>query len=226
MKAFGTTIAGLVVAGAIAACSVLATEPTVSFFVTSKGLGDGGNLGGLAGADQHCQQLAQAAGAGNRLWAAYLSTQGPQAVNARDRIGNGPWHNAKGQLIARNLEELHNQVKVNITHETALDELGHPVPYVKVGADGLTLPLEYQKEVEHDIFTGSQLDGTAFPPGGDRTCHNWTSNGEGAGMLGHHDRRVMEPVVSPWNSVHPSRGCSQQNLLVTGGSGRFYCFAK
>lgn len=226
MKIFAKTIAVSVVAGAIAAWSVLAAEPTMSFFVTSRGLGDGGNLGGLAGADQHCQQLAQAAGAGSRQWAAYLSTQGPDAVNARDRIGKGPWYNAKGQLIARDLEELHDQKKVSITHETALDESGRPVPYVKVGADGRTLPLEYQKEVEHDIFTGSHLDGTAFSPGEDRTCHNWTSNGEGAGMLGHHDRRVMEPEVSPWNSVHPSRSCRQPDLVVTGGSGRFYCFAK
>ena len=197
----------------------------MSFFVTSKGLGDGADLGGLAGADAHCQALAEAAGAGDKRWAAYLSTQGPEAVNARDRIGRGPWYNAEGVPIADSLAALHRD-EVNINHETALDETGDPVPFIHVDADGNRLPRDRQPgPIEHDILTGSQADGTAFPPGEDRTCSNWTSSDTGSAMLGHHDRRSLQPGLSPWNAAHPSRGCSQEALVSTAGAGRFYCFA-
>lgn len=221
------TMAMAIALGSFACASALAqgSESEMSFFVTSEGLGDGADLGGLAGADAHCQQLAEAAGAGDRDWAAYLSTQGSNAVDARDRIGSGPWYNAEGVLIAKNLEALHQQ-DVNINHETALDENGEMVPYVRVDESGEAIPPAKQPEqVEHDILTGTQADGTAFPAGDDMTCSNWTSNGEGSAMLGHHDRRSLEPGVSPWNAAHPSRGCSQKALISTGGAGRLYCFA-
>lgn len=197
----------------------------MSFFVTSVGLGDGANLGGLEGADAHCQSLAEAAGAGELTWAAYLSTQGEGAENARDRIGSGPWYNANGELIAENIEALHAE-DVNINAETALDENGQSVPFVPLDADGNPVqPGDNPNPVEHDILTGTQADGTAFAEGEDMTCGNWTSNGEGSAMLGHHDRRSLQPGVSPWNAAHPSRGCSQENLVQTGGAGRLYCFA-
>lgn len=197
----------------------------MSFFVTSSGLGDGANLGGLAGADARCQQLAEAAGADGRTWVAYLSTQGANAVNARDRIGTGPWYNVNGTLIAENTAALHRD-EVAINHETALDERGEMVPYVHLDDEGNAIPPPQQPEpVEHDILTGTQADGTAFPAGEDRTCGNWTSNGEGSAMLGHGDRRSLQPGLSPWSQAHPSQGCSQQNLVNTGGAGRFYCFA-
>jgi hypothetical protein len=189
------------------------------------GLGKGADLGGLEGADAHCQALARAAGAGDRTWRAYLSTQAtggltdPKAVHARDRIGTGPWHNAKGVLIARNVEELHSP-RNNVTKETALDERGNPVP-------GRT-----EKPNKHDILTGSRPDGTAFPPSppfGDMTCGNWTKSGaDGAAMVGHHDRAgpVDHPWAVSWNSAHPTRGgCGQEALRSTGGDGLFYCFA-
>src|SRR6266516_227946 len=189
----------------------------MSFFVTSVGAGKGANLGGLKGADQHCQMLAQAAGAGDRNWVAYLSTQGPGAVNARDRIGKGPWYNAMGIIIANDLAELHG--KNNISKQTALTEKGEPV-----NGRGDTPNM-------HDILTGSQPDGTAFPAGEDMTCHNWTSSGEGSAMAGHHDRQGLrdDDASKSWNSSHPSRGpdggCSQSDLKSTGGNGLFYCFA-
>lgn len=190
----------------------------MTFFVTSVGSGKGADLGGLEGADRHCQQLAQAAGAGNRTWRAYLSTQvmgGQPAVNARDRIGRGPWQNAKGVVVARNVEDLHGAN--NLTKQTALTEKGEPV---KGSGDSPN---------EHDILTGSQPDGTAFVGSEDRTCGNWTRNGtEGAVMVGHHDRMGLneEPPAKSWNSSHPSRGgCSQDALRGTGGAGYFYCFA-
>lgn len=226
MKISGMKIAAIAAIGLAAGWSVMAANaPGMSFFVTSKGSGKGGNLGGLAGADALCQDLAKAAGAGNRTWAAYLSTQGPNAVNAKDRIGTGPWYNAKGVLIAQNVAALH-QTTVNVTADTALDEKGQPVPSVALGPDGLSLPLEKQSGVEHDILTGTQADGTAFPAGEDRTCRNWTSGADGAAMLGHHDRRGLAPGVTPWSAAHPSQGCSQEKLVATGGSGRLYCFAK
>jgi hypothetical protein len=194
----------------------------MTFFVTSAGPGKGGDLGGLEGADRHCQALASAAGAGSRTWRAYLSTQAtaindPNAVHARDRIGSGPWHNAKGVLVARNVEELHS-ARNNVTKETALDEKGNPV-------NGRT-----DKPIKHDMLTGSRPDGTAFPPAPfpDMTCGSWTkSSPDGAAMLGHHDRAgpVDHAWAVSWNSAHPSRGCSQESLRPTGGDGLFYCFA-
>jgi hypothetical protein len=192
--------------------AALAQQGEMSFFVTSVGVGDGANLGGLEGADAHCQQLAQAAGAGDRTWRAYLSTSGDGAVNARDRIGSGPWVNAKGVEIAASVEELHADPN-KISKETALDENGDTV---KGRGDDPN---------QHDMLTGSQQDGTAFPAGEDRTCSNWTSNGDGAAMVGHHDLIGNPQNINFWNFSHPSRGCSQENLVGTGGAGLFYCFA-
>jgi hypothetical protein len=194
-----------------------AQQSEISFFITSAGPGKGGNLGGLAGADQLCQLLGATAGAGTKTWHAYLSTQGPGAVNARDRIGRGPWVNAKGIIVAKDLAELHGQN--NINKQTALTEKGEPV-----NGRGDTPNM-------HDILTGSQSDGTAFPPGEDRTCGNWTQSGAGAAMVGHHDRQGLrdDAESKSWNSSHPSRGsdggCSQADLKSTGGDGLFYCFA-
>ncbi len=223
MKTTSKAQAALAAAILMAASSTLAQE--MSFFVTSAGSGEGGNLGGLVGADARCLALAAVAGAGNKTWRAYLSTQGPGSVNARDRIGAGPWYNANGEMIAENVEQLHDEEENNITFATALDEHGRPVPYVSIGADGNPLPLALQMLVEHDVLTGSQPDGTAFPAGDDRTCSNWTSSDEGSAMLGHHDRRGLQPGLSPWAAAHPSQGCSQQSLVDTGGAGRYYCFA-
>ena len=184
----------------------------MSFFVTSVGLGDGANLGGLEGADAHCQALAEAAGAGDRTWRAYLSTEAPDArgVSARDRIGIGPWHNALGELVASDLDQLH--VNPNIFKRTALDENGNSV---KGRGDSPN---------EHDILTGTQADGTAyFPDDADHTCNNWTSNDEGSAQVGHHDRHGGGNIS--WNSAHGSRGCSQEGLISTGGAGLLYCFA-
>jgi hypothetical protein len=188
----------------------------MSFFVTSVGLGDGADLGGLAGADKHCQTLAQAAGAGAKNWRAYLSTQpagGTAAVNARDRIGQGPWTNAKGVVIAKDLAELHGTN--NLTKQTALTEQGK---VVNGRGDEPNM---------HDILTGSQPDGTAFAAGEDKTCGNWTKNGDGLAMLGHADRTGLtdDPPAHSWNSSHPSRGCSQDGLKSSGGAGLLYCFA-
>ncbi len=186
----------------------------MSFFVTSAGPGNGADLGGLDGADAHCEALAETAGAGERTWRAYLSTSGDDAVNARDRIGEGPWVNAKGEQIAASVDELHSDAN-KISKATALDEKGQTV---KGRGD---------EPNQHDILTGSQPDGTAFTGSEDMTCSNWTSSGEGAAMTGHHDRiglRDDAPSKS-WNSSHPSRGCSQENLAGTGGAGLFYCFA-
>lgn len=189
----------------------------MTFFVTSVGSGNGGNLGGLDGADAHCQALAKAAGAGDRTWRAYLSTQGAQAVSARDRIGKGPWHNARGASVARDLEHLHGdtldlaRMGNTLTRATALSEKGEPIKGVG------------DKPNEHDILTGSQLDGRAYPDSADHTCNGWTSDNAGSAQVGHHDR-TGGPGVS-WNSVHASKGCSQQGLISTGGAGLFYCFA-
>ncbi|HEX9872372.1 MAG TPA: lectin [Candidatus Tectomicrobia bacterium] len=197
-----------------------AQPSTMTFFVTSAGPGKGADLGGLEGADRQCQTLAQAGGAGNRTWRAYLSTQavgGAQAVNARDRIGRGPWQNAKGVVIAKDIEELHGNN--HLTKETALNEKGEVV-----NGRGDT-------PNRHDILTGSTPDGRAFPPSEDRTCGNWTKSAQGAAMVGHHDRTGPneEPPAKSWNSSHPSRGpdggCSQADLRSTGGDGLLYCFA-
>jgi hypothetical protein len=193
-----------------------AQQSDMTFFVASVGLGKGADLGGIEGADKHCQALASAAGAGGRTWRAYLSTQaagGQTAVNARDRIGRGPWKNAKGVQIARDLDELHGNNQ--LTKQTALSEKGEPI---KGRGDTPN---------EHDILTGSQADGRAFAGEQDMTCGNWTKSGEGAAMVGHHDRlglRDDEPSRS-WNTSHPSRGCSQDNLRSSGGAGLLYCFA-
>jgi hypothetical protein len=193
-----------------------AQQSEISFFVTSAGPGKGGDLGGLNGADQLCQLLGATAGAGTKTWRAYLSTQGPGAVNARDRIGRGPWLNAKGIIVAKDLAELHGQN--NINKQTALTEKGD-----QVNGRGDTPNM-------HDILTGSQPDGTAFAPGEDRTCGNWTKSGAGAAMVGHHDRQGLrdDDASKSWNSSHPSRGpdggCSQNDLKSTGGNGLFYCF--
>jgi hypothetical protein len=197
-----------------------AQQNTMNFFITSAGPGKGADLGGLEGADRHCQSLAQAAGAGSRTWRAYLSTQavgGAQAVNARDRIGRGPWQNAKGVTIAKDVDELHGTN--NLNKQTALNEKGE-----MVNGRGDT-------PNRHDILTGSTPDGRALPPGEDRTCSNWTSSTQGAAIVGHHDRMGLrdDAASKSWNSSHPSRGpdggCSQADLRSTGGDGLFYCFA-
>jgi hypothetical protein len=199
------------------AAPAYAQQANMSFFVTSAGPGKGADLGGLAGADRHCQQLATAAGAGAKTWHAYLSTQGAGAANARDRIGKGPWISAKGATIAKDVAELHGTN--GLTKQTALSEKGEVIN----GRD--------DTPNRHDILTGSQPDGTAFTGTDDRTCRNYTSSTQGAVMLGHADRQGLrddEPSKS-WNSSHPSRGsdggCSQADLRSTGGDGLFYCFA-
>ncbi len=193
-----------------------AQQADMSFFVTSTGSGKGADFGGLEGADKHCASLASATGAGKRTWRAYLSASasgGASAVNARDRIGKGPWVNAKGTTIAKDVEELHGSN--NLTKQSALTEKGE---MVKGRGD---------QPNQHDILTGSQPDGTAFAGAEDRTCGNWTKSGEGSAMVGHHDRMGLneEPPAKSWNSSHPSRGCSDEALRGTGGAGLLYCFA-
>jgi hypothetical protein len=195
-----------------------AQQADMMFFITSTGSGNGADLGGLAGADQQCQKLAQTVGAGAKTWRAYLSTQasnGAAPVNARDRVGDGPWQNAKGVVIAKDVAELHGSN--NLNKQTALTEVGDPV-----NGRG-------DKPNMHDILTGSQPDGTAFAGSEDKTCGNWTKSGsDGAAMVGHHDRMGLnsEPPALSWNSSHPSQGgCSQDALKSTGGDGLFYCFA-
>jgi hypothetical protein len=214
------TVLATLVVSALASYAVLAQQQPqqpqqpMRFFVTSAGSGNGANLGGLAGADAICQKLAEAAGGGGRTWRAYLSTQGAGAVNARDRIGSGPWHNAKGQQIAANVADLHGDVqrdRINLHKGTALTEKGEMVN----GAG--------DKPNQHDILTGSDSLGRAFTDGMDHTCNNWTSNGMGSAQVGHHDRQGGGNTS--WNSTHGSKGCSQEALVGTGGSGRFYCFA-
>lgn len=196
-----------------AAPSAYAQDTTISFFVTSVGSGNGADLGGLEGADAHCAKLAEAAGSTGKTWKAYLSTQedGKRGVSARDRIGNGPWHNAKGVLIANDLDELH--LYPNIIKSTALDEAGN-----LVNGRG-------DKPNQHDLLTGTMMDGTAYFPSvtEDRTCGNWTSSGDGSATVGHHDRHGGGNTS--WNAAHNSRGCSQEALTTTGGSGLFMCFA-
>jgi hypothetical protein len=187
----------------------------MSYFITSAGSGKGADLGGLAGADQQCQNLAKAVGAGNRTWHAYLSASaadGKPAVNARDRIGKGPWYNSKGVMVAKDVKDLHSENN-NLKKDTSITEKGEVV-----NGRGDT-------PNQHDILTGSQQDGTAFTDGMDHTCSNWTSSGEGSAQVGHHDRQGGGPNPTSWNSSHASKGCSQANLVGTGGSGRFYCFA-
>lgn len=192
-------------------------QPPMSFFVTSVGTGNGADLGGLEGADAHCQALAEAAEAKGKTWRAYLSIQardGETAVNAKDRIGEGPWHNAKGALIADNLDSLHYD-NSNINYAGALNERGNTINSGGMG----------NSPNEHDILTGSNMDGTAASGDEDKTCSNWTSAGEGSAIVGHHDRFRFTTPGSSWNSAHPSRGCSQDALKSSGGAGLFYCFA-
>jgi hypothetical protein len=210
-------IAGMMIAATVSIAAFTApaqaAEPDMGFFVTSKGMGDGANLGGLEGADAHCAALAGAAGSTGRTWRAYLSTQvdGARGISARDRIGSGPWYNANGELIASDLDDLH--ISPNLVKRTAVDENGNRI---KGRGD---------KPNEHDILTGSKADGTAYFPWeeGDKTCASWTSNSDGSATVGHHDRHGGGNTS--WNAAHNSRGCSQENLQGTGGAGFFYCFA-
>jgi len=208
-------------AAAIAAQPAQAQSANTTFFVTSAGPGKGADLGGIEGADKHCQTMAQAAGAGAKTWHAYLSTQaadGKPAMNARDRIGKGPWQNSKGVVIAKDVADLHSASN-NLTKQTALSEKGDVI-----NGRGDT-------PNRHDVLTGSQPDGTAFAAGEDRTCKNWTSSTQGAAMVGHSDRIGLrdDDASKSWNSSHPSRGpdggCSQADLKSTGGDGLLYCFA-
>lgn len=191
--------------------------PEMTFFVTSVGGPEGANFGGLEGADRHCQALATKAGAGARTWRAYLSSQavgGTTAVNARDRIGKGPWVNARGVQIAASVEDLHSPNN-KISPETVVAETGRLIPSRLYTVN------------QHDILTGSQADGTAFPPDKDMTCGNWTKSGEGSAMVGHADRMGLrdDEASKSWNTSHPSRGCSAPSLVSTGGAGLLYCFA-
>ncbi len=204
------TVAGVLFL--MSASFAVAQDHPMGFFVTSVGVGQGGNLGGLEGADAYCTKLAEAAGSTGRTWRAYLSTQadGKRGISARTRIGPGPWYNAMGELIASDLDQLH--LNPNIVLRTALDESGNRVKG------------RYDERNEHDILTGSMADGTAyFPSKDDHTCSNWTSSGEGSAQVGHHDRHGGGNTS--WNSAHGSRGCSQANLASTGGAGLLYCFA-
>ena len=225
MTIFTKTIAACVAAvslALLAASPASAQSANATFFLTSNGIGNGGNLGGLAGADNHCQELAQTAGFGApKTWHAYLSTQaadGKPAVSARDRIGKGPWQNVKGTVVAKDVADLHSASN-NLTKQTALSEKGEII-----NGRGDT-------PNRHDVLTGSQPDGTAFGPEADRTCKNWTSSMQGAAMLGHSDRMGLrdDDASKSWNSSHPSRGpdggCSQNDLKSTGGDGLLYCFA-
>jgi hypothetical protein len=197
-------------------CAAHAQSSAMTFFVTSVGSGKGADFGGLEGADKHCQTLAAAAGAGAKTWHAYLSTQASgstAAVNAKDRIGKGPWQNAKGVVVAKDVAELHGTN--NLNKQTALTEKGDVVP------DSSTPPNK------HDILTGTQPDGTAFTGAEDKTCGNWTKSGEGSAIVGHHNRAGLDtsPPALSWNSSHPTRGCSDDALKSTGGAGLLYCFA-
>lgn len=223
-------IGSLALAGVlgVAGCSSMqAGPPGMSFFVTSVNPGKGADLGGLEGADRHCQALATTAGAGSRTWRAYLSTQAPALnspafVNARDRIGTGPWQNAKGVVVARNVDDLHSASN-NINKETVLDEMGRPVNS------------RTETPNKHDILTGSRPDGTAYPGGSgggvplpDMTCGNWTKGTtDGSAMIGHFDRSgpIDQPWATSWNSSHPTIGCSLERIRPTGGDGLLYCFA-
>lgn len=221
MRVVSALLAGVAVA--ISVCvedSHAQQQPAqpMSFFVTSVGMGDGANLGGLAGADKHCQTLAAAVGAGSKTWRAYISTQGPNAVNARDRIGKGPWYNAWGARVAQDVGDLHGdtleaaRIGNNITRITVFTEKNEPINGVGTSPN------------QHDILTGSQPDGRAFPPtAADRTCRNWTSNTGDSAQIGHFDR--AGGGNASWNSAHATKGCSQANLTSTGGAGFFYCFA-
>jgi len=204
----------------MAGCASMQPTPKdMTFFVTSNGPGKGASLGGLDGADAHCQSLAKAAGAGDRTWRAYLSTQAAalndaKFVNARDRIGSGPWQNAKGVVVAKNNADLHGASN-NLNKQTAITEKGE------------VLNGRGDTPNRHDILAGTQPDGTAFTVAEDKTCGNWTKSGDGNAVVGHHDRTGLDttPPALSWNSSHPSAGCSDEALIKTGGAGRLYCFA-
>jgi hypothetical protein len=206
--------ASVALAAVTTTAGLYAQQSAMTFFITSAGSGNGANLGGLEGADAICQRLAQAAGASAKTWRAYLSTTGAKSVNARDRIGRGPWQNAKGEVIARTLDDLHSD-KNDINKQTALTETGQVV-----NGSG-------DKPNMHDILTGSTPEGRAVSGEGDSTCANWTSGDAGSTIVGHHDRRGTNepPAAQSWNSSHRTKGCSQQALVSTGGAGLFYCFA-
>jgi len=192
-------------------------QQAMTFFVSSAGSGNGANLGGLAGADAHCQSLAKAAGSALTNWHAYLSTTEPggtEGVNARDRIGRGPWHNAKGQMVAKSVDDLHSAGN-NLNKQTALTEKGE------------TIPGRGDQVNQHDILTGSDPQGMFSTAGGDTTCGNWTKSGEGSAIVGHHDLQGLKDTrhMKSWNSSHGSRGCSQDQLKASGGAGLIYCFA-
>lgn len=198
---------------AFAAQSMMAQDADMSFFLTGKGPGDGANLGGLEGADAHCSALAEAAGVTGKTWRAYLSTTGSDGVNAKDRIGTGPWHNANGVQVASSVADLHSDNNM-LSKENSISAEGKPIN--GRGDD----------PNRHDILTGSKMDGTAGSDSVDTNCQNWTSNAEnGSALVGHHDRQGGGANPTSWNEAHPSRGCSQENLQGTGGDGLFYCFA-
>ena len=213
MTIFRTTAPFAALIAILCAAPATAQQANMTFFVTSQGVGKGADLGGLAGADAHCASLAQAAGSTGKTWHAYLSTQGAGAVNAKDRIGKGPWKNAKGEVIAKSVADLH--ANPNLNKQTALTE------------KGATVNGRGDNPNTHDILTGSKTDGTAFAAGEDRTCSNWTKSGEGSAMLGHHDRMGLrdDDASKSWNSSHPSKGCGDDALKSTGGAGLLYCFA-
>jgi len=218
VRFLGSVASATVLAVVLGACATTTSQSGASFFVTSKGGGKGADLGGLAGADKHCQALATAAGLGDKAWRAYLSTQaagGTPAVNARDRIGTGPWKNVKGVVIATNVDELH--ANNNLTKQTALTENG-----TVVNGRGDT-------PNQHDVLTGTQPNGTAFTVTEDKTCGNWTKSGDGSAIVGHIDRNGLpnDPIEvrTSWNSSHGSAGCSDAALVKTGGAGLLYCFA-
>jgi hypothetical protein len=212
-KNLNLSLRGAVIIGVTVGVAIAQSHPEMSFFITSVGSGNGGDFGGLSGADAHCQKLAADAGAGQKTWKAYLSTSGTDTVDARNRIGKGPWHNAQGIEVAKNLEELH--MAGTIHQKNALTEKGQVVPGLESGRNN-----------QHDILTGSTPQGQAFLESeGDRTCKNWTSSSSGGAMVGHHDLRNRNGQVTPWNSAHVSRGCSRQSFWTTGGEGLLYCFA-
>jgi hypothetical protein len=196
--------------------TAFAQDDSMSFFITSEGPGDGANLGGLEGADAHCEMLAAAVGAGDKTWRAYLSRSaegGQPAVNARDRIGSGPWFNYEGEQVAASVEDLHSENN-ELGKETSLSEQGDPI-----NGRGDTPNM-------HDVLTGSTEDGRAFTDGEDHTCSNWTSSaGDGSANVGHHDRQGGGANPTSWNAAHASRGCGQADLQGTGGNGLYYCFA-
>jgi hypothetical protein len=217
MKILSIVATMLLVSAGMASTAIAQQSADMTFFLTSKGKGNGADLGGLEGADAHCNALANAAGSKRTSWKAYLSTTlpgGEAGVNARDRIGKGPWRNAKGVVIAKDVEELHSE-KNNINKQTALTEKGE---MVKGRGDTPN---------EHDILTGSDPAGMYSTAGGDTTCGNWTKSGEGSAIVGHHDRMGLKDTrhMKSWNSSHGSRGCSQDQLKASGGAGLFYCFA-